>query len=138
MIHSSASSYSSTFWLPGAGGSSSERNHPTSSSTTHDLSGYDQAVESFPGRNDCLRVRDTIESCGLYIKVRRRRLIITCCLIFPRQLLRELNRQVSAYHHLATALGGSSDGQNLRCQLKRTRRRARELASLVKNSLPPG
>ncbi|XP_046455532.1 uncharacterized protein LOC124203012 isoform X1 [Daphnia pulex] len=49
------------------------------------------------------------------------------------KLLRELNGQVSAYHQLATSLGTSSgDGQNLRGRLKRTRRRARQLASIVR------
>ncbi|XP_057378127.1 uncharacterized protein LOC130700128 [Daphnia carinata] len=49
------------------------------------------------------------------------------------KLLRELNGQVSAYHQLATSLGTSSgDGQNLRGRLKRTRRRARQLASTVR------
>lgn len=48
-------------------------------------------------------------------------------------MLRELNGQVSAYHQLATSLGTSSgDGQNLRGRLKRTRRRARQLASTVR------
>jgi hypothetical protein len=51
----------------------------------------------------------------------------------PKKLLRELNGQVSAYHQLATSLGTSSgDGQNLRGRLKRTRRRARQLASIVR------
>jgi len=46
------------------------------------------------------------------------------------KLLRDLNREVSAYHNMALALGGSSDCEQLRGELKRTRRKAQELASL--------
>lgn len=52
------------------------------------------------------------------------------------QLLRELNGQVSAYHQLATALGtASGDGQFLRSRLKCTRRRARQVASLLRRMI---
>jgi hypothetical protein len=51
------------------------------------------------------------------------------------QLLRDLNREVSAYHNMALALGGSSDCEQLRGELKRTRRKAQELASLNKAKL---
>ncbi|KAK8724800.1 hypothetical protein OTU49_010925, partial [Cherax quadricarinatus] len=57
----------------------------------------------------------------------------TECLKF----IRELNRETSSYRHLAVGLGGSGDCDQLREELKRSRRRAQDLAREAKNKLTP-
>ncbi|KAG7156497.1 Regulator of G-protein signaling 9-binding protein-like [Homarus americanus] len=51
--------------------------------------------------------------------------------------IRELNRETSSYRHLAVGLGGSGDCDQLREELKRSRRRAQDLAREAKNKLSP-
>ncbi|MPC13078.1 Regulator of G-protein signaling 9-binding protein [Portunus trituberculatus] len=52
-------------------------------------------------------------------------------------LIRELNRETSNYRHLAVGVGGSGDCEQLRDELKRSRRRAQDLARQAKNKLNP-
>lgn len=104
---------------------------------------FDEIDPCLISRFHCL-VKSLQQSCEfdemLHQSIRRRTVThpvrVDCyhflCFYFL-QLLRELNGQVSAYHQLATALGtASGDGQSLRGRLKRTRRRARQLASIVR------
>lgn len=53
------------------------------------------------------------------------------------QLIRELNRETSHHRHLAVGLGGSGDCERLRDELKRSRRRAQDLARQAKLKLDP-
>ncbi|XP_050686619.1 regulator of G-protein signaling 9-binding protein-like [Eriocheir sinensis] len=53
------------------------------------------------------------------------------------KLIRELNRETSSYRHLAVGLGGSGDCEQLRDELKRSRRRAQDIARQAKNKLNP-
>ncbi|XP_045611951.2 regulator of G-protein signaling 9-binding protein [Procambarus clarkii] len=53
------------------------------------------------------------------------------------KFIRELNRETSSYRHLAVGLGGSGDCDQLREELKRSRRRAQDLAREAKNKLSP-
>lgn len=53
------------------------------------------------------------------------------------QLIRELNRETSHHRHLAVGLGGSGDCERLRDELKRSRRRAQDLARQAKIKLDP-
>ncbi|XP_063597614.1 regulator of G-protein signaling 9-binding protein-like [Penaeus indicus] len=53
------------------------------------------------------------------------------------KLIRELNRETSHHRHLAVGLGGSGDCERLRDELKRSRRRAQDLARQAKLKLDP-
>ncbi|KAM9301931.1 regulator of G-protein signaling 9-binding protein [Gastrophryne carolinensis] len=50
-------------------------------------------------------------------------------------LLDALNKVTACYRHLVLTIGGSSDSQNLREELKKTRRKAQELAVANRNKL---
>ncbi|XP_069492371.1 regulator of G-protein signaling 9-binding protein [Ambystoma mexicanum] len=52
-----------------------------------------------------------------------------------KALLDALNRVSACYHHLVLTIGGSSDSQNLREELKKTRQKAQELAVANRNKL---
>ncbi|XP_076031400.1 regulator of G-protein signaling 9-binding protein-like [Oratosquilla oratoria] len=51
------------------------------------------------------------------------------------KLIRDVNRETSTYRHLAVSLGGSGDCKHLRQELKRSRRRARDVARQAKTKL---
>ncbi|XP_077144780.1 regulator of G-protein signaling 9-binding protein [Ranitomeya variabilis] len=52
-----------------------------------------------------------------------------------KALLDALNRVTSCYRHLVLTIGGTSDSQNLREELKKTRQKAQELAVANRNNL---
>ncbi|XP_018425514.1 PREDICTED: regulator of G-protein signaling 9-binding protein [Nanorana parkeri] len=52
-----------------------------------------------------------------------------------RALLDALNKVTACYRHLVLTIGGTSDSQNLREELKKTRRKAQELAVANRNKL---
>ncbi|MBN3316612.1 R9BP protein, partial [Atractosteus spatula] len=52
-----------------------------------------------------------------------------------KTLLDALNKVTACYRHLVVAVGGTSDSQNLREELKRTRKKAQDLAVANRNKL---
>lgn len=52
-----------------------------------------------------------------------------------KALLDALNKVTACYRHLVLTIGGTSDSQNLREELKKTRRKAQELAVANRNKL---
>ncbi|XP_028665902.2 regulator of G-protein signaling 9-binding protein [Erpetoichthys calabaricus] len=52
-----------------------------------------------------------------------------------RALLEALNKVAACYRHLVVTIGGTSDSQNLREELKKTRKKAQDLAVANRNKL---